>query len=137
MNVKRGVVFRQRVEEIELFGDIGQDLGALLQKRGDGGGVDGGAFDRLTDEGLGSPCEVLGAHCADVFRVKIPELFNVENRGGLGDALDVEYFGKLLHGEYLALAAGAPAEQRNIVDNGVGEIALRYKILIRGVAVAL
>ena len=137
MDIKRRVVLGQLVEEIELLGNVGEHLGALLQKRGDGGGAYLGLFHRPANKRLCGLGKGLGTHGADVFCVKILELFDIEDGRGLGDALYVEYLGKLLHGKYLALAAGAPAEQRDIVYNGIGEIALRDKILIRGVAVAL
>ena len=35
------------------------------------------------------------------------------------------------------LALGAPAQQGHIVEDGLGEIALRLQILIGGIAVAL
>ena len=137
MNIQSRVVLGQLVEEIELIGNVGENLRALLQKRGDSGGAYLGLFDGLADKRLGGLGKGLGAHGADVFGVEIFELFDIEDSRGLGDALYVEYLGKLLHGEYLALAAGTPAEQRDVVYNGVGEIALRDKIFIRGVAVAL
>ena len=55
----------------------------LLQKRGDGGGAYLGLFDGLADKRLGGLGKGLGAHGADVFCVKILELFDIEDSRGL------------------------------------------------------
>ena len=130
-------VLRQLVEEVQLFRDIGEDLGPLLQKGGDGGGVILLVLHRLTDVGLRHLGKFLRGHGPDVFAVEVFQLFNVEDGGRLGDAAHLENFLQLVHGEDLLLAPGAPAQKRHIVDHRVGEIALGDQILVGGVAVAL
>ena len=64
----------------------------------------------------------------------------VEDGGGLGNTCKVKSLYKLVEGEYLLLgqvALGAPAQQRHVVEDGVGEVALGLQVLVAGVAVAL
>ena len=137
MDKELGVVVGQGVEEVDLLGDLGQHLGALLQKRGNGGSVDGGVLHRLTDVGLGCLCEGLRAHGADVLGVEVAQLLNVEDGGGLGDAGDVEDLLELVQRVDLPLPSRAPAQEGDVVDDRVGQIALGDQVLIGGVAVAL
>ena len=137
MDEELRVVFRQRVEEIDLLRDLGQHLGALLQEGRDGGGVIGGIFDRLTDKRLGHLCEGLRAHGADILGVEVAQLFDVEDGRGLGDAGEVKDLLELVQREDLPLAPGAPAEEGDIVDDRVGQKALGDQVLVGGVAAAL
>ena len=134
VDVQRRVVIGKSVEKVELFGDVGEHLRPLLEQSGYRRGVEFGVFHRLTDEGLGCPGKGLGAHGADIFAVEVFKLFNVEDGGRLGYALYVENFGKLGQGVYLPFAAGAPAQQGDVVDHRGREIALRDEVLIGGVA---
>ena len=127
------------VEEIHLFGDLGQLFAARLQQSGDGADVEI-TLDALADVGLGHLGEGLGAHAPQVHGVEVIQLGTVEDGGGLGDAGDVEGLHQLGQGEDLLLrqlTLGRPAQQRHIVQNRFGEIALCLQILVGGVAVAL
>ena len=130
MDKKLGAVFRQSVEEVELFGDLGQHLGALLQKCGDSACVNIGIFHRRTNVRLRNCGKLLGAHAADVLGVKITQLFYVENCGGLAQSVDIEYLRHLRHGVYLTLAAGTPAQKRNVIHDCGGDVALRNEVLV-------
>ena len=132
-----GIVLGQLVEEVDLLRDIGQHLGALLEKRGDSRGVIRGVLHAPADIRLRRFGKVLGAHGADILAVEVAQLVNVKDRGGLGNTGKVKDIDKLVHAEYLLLAARAPAEERDIVDDGVSQVALGDKILIGWVAVAL
>ena len=54
-----------------------------------------------------------------------------------GDAGQIEGLGQLFDVEDLPLALRRPAEQRDIVHDGLAQIALLEQILVRGIAVAL
>ena len=52
-----------------------------------------------------------------------PQLFAVEAGGGFGDALEREVLDHLLAGKILGLVVERPAEQHQVVDDRVGQIA--------------
>ena len=137
MDEELGIVLGQLVKEVDLLRDVGQHLGTLLEKRGDCRGVIRGVLHALADIRLRRLGKVLGAHRADILAVEIAQLVNVKDRGGLGNTGKVKDIDKLVHAEYLLLAARAPAEERDIVDDGVSQVALGDKILVGRVAVAL
>ncbi len=87
--------------------------------------------------GLGRRGKLPGHHGPDVRGVEILQLLDIEYGGGFRYAADVKYLRELMEGKNLALAAGGPAEQRDIVHNGVREVSVRDEVLVRGVAVAL
>ena len=130
-------IFGQGVEEIDLFGNVREHLGALLQERGDRGGIIRLVLDALADVRLCHGGECLRAHRADILAVEVAQLLNVEYGGGFGYAGYVEYLLHLVEGIYLPLAARTPPQQRHIVEHRVRQKALRDEILIRRVAVAL
>ena len=86
MDVKGRVIVRQRLEKAQLAGDLRQHFGALLQQRGDGGGVQRGVLHRLADVRLRRGRESLRGHGADIFAVEVLQLFQVEDGRGLRDA---------------------------------------------------
>ena len=72
--------------------------------------------------------------------VEVGQLFDVEDGGGLGDAADVENLRQLGQGKELplgVLASGRPAQQGDVVDHRLGQIAHGDEILVGGVALAL
>lgn len=130
----------QRVEEVHLGRDVQPGVAAGLYQGRDEPEVDAGGPDGLPQIGLRPRVEVLGGHGAQVVGVKIPELFNVEDRRGLGDAADVENLRQLAQREELplgVLAPGGPAQQGHVVLHRLGQIALGDEVLVGGVAVAL
>ena len=137
MDIKRRVVFGQRVEKAELSGDVGELFGALLQNGGDERGVIRLGLDRPADPRLGGAGKRLRGHRLDIFAVEIRQLLDVEDRRGLGNAGHIERFRQLGDRIDFPLAAGRPAEERHVVHDRFREIALRDKVLIRRVAVAL
>ena len=91
------------------------------------------------DVRLGNFTEFLGREIAQIIRVEIRQLFDVENGRGLGDAADVERPHQLVEREELLLAllaARRPAEKGNIVKDGGRQVALRLEVFIARVAVA-
>ena len=132
-------VFRAGVEEIHLFGDLRQLFAAGLQQTRDGGNIEI-ALDALADVGLRHLGKGGRLHSPQIHGVEVIQLGDIEDGGGLGDTRHVKDLGQLLQREDLLLGIltlGRPAQQRHVVQDGLGEIALRLQILIAGVAVAL
>ena len=135
-----GLILGQDVEEVQLHGDIGELLAPGLEEGGDLPGGVGLVLHGLTDIGLRHGVEVLGRELPEVVGVEVGELFDVEDGGGLGDALDVEDVGELLHGEELpfhVFAPGRPAQEGHVVDHRLGEVAHGQQVLIGGVPLPL
>ena len=128
VDVERGVVLGQRIEEAELFGNVRELFGALLQNGGDEGGIVAFGLDGLADPRLGGARERLGGHGLDVLAVEVRELFDIENGRGLRDAGHIERLRELVDRKDLALTAGRPAEERDVVHDRLGEEALCDKI---------
>ena len=137
MDVERGVVLGQRIEKAELFGNVRELFGALLQNGGDEGGIVAFGLDSLADPRLSRARERLGGHGLDVLAVEVRELFDIEDGRGLRNAGHIEGFCELVDREDLPFAAGRPAEERDVVHDRLREEALRDKILVGRVAVAL
>ena len=127
------------IEEIHLFGDIRQPLAAGLQQPRDSGYVEI-ALHRLPDVRLRCLDKGLRCHASQIDGVEMIQLGPVEDGGGLGDTRHVKGLHQLRQSEDLLLrqlAPGRPAQQRHIVEDGLGEIALRLQILIGRITVAL
>ena len=94
----------------------------------------------LVDPRLRLLLELLGGQAADIFRIDGPQLEGVEDGGRLGDAVRRPDLDQLRQGEDLLLgilALGAPAQQADVVQHGLSQVALCHQILIAGIAVAL
>ena len=81
--------------------------------------------------------ERLRVHAADVFAVEPQQLIVVENGRRLADAVDRERLFELLEREDLLVVLRAPAEQRDVVCDDRGEVALVEQALEARRAVAL
>ena len=139
VGVQAHVVVRHGVKEIQLLGDLAQHLAPGLQVCAQQLFVDG-AVHGAVDPRLGLFLELLGAQAADILRIDGAQLEGVEDGGRLGDALRGPDLDQLRQGEDLllgVLAAGAPAQQTDIVQHRLGQVALCHQILIAGIAVAL
>ena len=79
-----GVAFRvivgKAVEEIDLFGNIGQLFTACLQERRNLGNGIGFVFDSLTNVRCSYFTESIGRETAQIVGVEIGELFDIEDR---------------------------------------------------------
>ena len=137
VDIKRRVVFGQRVEKAELSGDVGELFGTLLQNGGDERGVIRLGLDRPADPRLGGAGKRLRGHRLDIFAVEIRQLLDVEDRRGLGNAGHIERFRQLGDRIDFPLAAGRPAEKRDVVHDRLREEALRDKILVRALYLLL
>ena len=78
-----------------------------------------------------------GGHFLDVQAVEPSQLLRVENTGTFVDAADVKLLFQFGKRHLFGVVLGAPAEQRDVVDNGVLEETFFDKVLVTGVAVAL
>ena len=76
-------------------------------------------------------------HAVDVLGIDPIELLGVEGRGVLGDAVERELAGQDIARDDRGLAVERPAEQSQVVDEGVGQVAGVAVLLHRGGAVAL
>ena len=97
-------------------------------------------MDGAVDPGLGLGEELLGGQAADILGVDGPQLEGVEDGGRLGDAVRRPDLDQISQREDLllgVLALGAPAQQADVVQDSLGQVALCNEILIAGVAVAL
>ena len=65
------------------------------------------------------------------------ELVVVEDRGALADAFEGEALDQLLAAHYLGVVVVAPAEQREEVDEGLGDVTVGAEVLDSDCAVAL
>ena len=90
---------------------------------------------RRAPEQLGTVGLLRGA--ADVFAVHPLELLDVELRRGDVDLLDVEELDHLLAREHLALVARVPAEEQQIVEDRLRQVAIVAELAHEGRAVAL
>ena len=139
VGVQAHVVLRHGVKEIQLLGDLAQHLAPGLQVCAQQLFVDG-AVHGAVDPRLGLLLKLLGAQAADILRIDGAQLEGVEDGGGLGDALRGPDLDQLRQGEDLllgVLAAGAPAQQADIVQHRLSQVALCHQILIACIAVAL
>ena len=73
----------------------------------------------------------------DVLAVQPVELLVVEERGGVRHAVEVELGDQLLARQHLAPVGRRPTEQREVVDQRVGEVAPVAEVLDRDRAVPL
>ena len=62
------------------------------------------------------------SHAADVMRIQIVELLEIEAGRALADILEIEPFDGLLGGNDLVIAV-APAQPQQVVAHGLGQIA--------------
>ena len=76
-------------------------------------------------------------HAVDVLGIDPVELLGVEGRRVLGDTVERELTGQDIARDDRGLAVERPAEQRQVVDEGVGQITGVAVLLHRGSAVAL
>ncbi len=76
-------------------------------------------------------------HAIDVLGIDPVELLGVEGRRVLGDAVERELAGQDIARDDRGLAVERPAEQRKVVDEGVGQVAGVAVLLHRGGAVTL
>ena len=76
-------------------------------------------------------------HAIDVLGINPIKLLGVEGRRVLGDAVERELAGQDIARDDRGLAVERPAEQRQIVDEGVGQVTGVAVLLHRGGAVAL
>ena len=76
-------------------------------------------------------------HAVDVLGINPIKLLGVEGRRVLGDAVERELAGQDIARDDCGLAVERPAEQRQIVDEGVGQVTGVAVLLHRGGAVAL
>ena len=76
-------------------------------------------------------------HAVDVLGIDPVELLGVEGRRVLRDAVERELAGQDIARNDRGLAVERPAEQRQIVDEGIGQVAGVAVLLHRGGAVAL
>ena len=140
MDVKLRLIFRQLVEEIDALRQIGENFAPGLHQRRDLPQIDRRIGDRLAEPRLRLLIKRLRRQLLHVFRIHPAQLFNVKHRRGLGDAGDIKRLDQLRQGEELLLgqlALRTPAQQRHIIEHGLGQIARVDQILIAGVAVAL
>ena len=89
------------------------------------------------DERVGQTAEVLSGQGTDVGSVDGTQLQRVKDGRGLGNTGRIPDLDHFVQRENLLLALGRPAQQQQIVQHGGGQIALRHKVLIAGIAVAL
>jgi hypothetical protein len=81
--------------------------------------------------------EFLQRHLPDELAVEPGELVDVEDGGRAADPAEVKGLDELLEGELLPLRARVPAEQGDVVDDGLLEVALLDEVGVGGVAVSL
>ena len=140
MNVELRLVVWERINEIDALGKIGENFTSRLYERCDLAKIDRRVRDGFFEPRLSLLKKFLGRELFHILSVHPAQLFNVKHSRGLGDARNLENFGKLGKGKELALGVfslRAPAEKRHIVENSGGEIALGNQVLIAGVAMAL
>ena len=89
------------------------------------------------NERVGQAAELLRRQGADVRRVDGPQLQRVKDGRGLGNAAGVPDLDHLVQGEDLLLAFRGPAQQQQIVQHRLGQIAFGHQVLVAGIAVAL
>ena len=127
----------QRLEKVDLFRNVGQLGGALLQDRGNLDPVDRQISQRLVKIRRSDSGKLLVGHRLDVLAVEPLELVVIEYGRRFADSRDVKDPAQLVEGKNLLIILGAPAEQGDIVDNRLGQIAVLDQILKAGGAVAL
>ena len=126
------VVGGELFEEVDLLGYIGQLGGALFEDSGELEPVDGSAAQSLVEVRRGNGGELFVGHGLDVLAVEPLELVIVEHGRRLADTADVEDLAQLSEGEYLAVLLGAPAQQGDVVDDRLGQIAVVDQVLKAG-----
>ena len=123
-------------EEVDHLRQLAEDLDAGLQAPLEDVQVhvrDAGLF--IPGHGRGG--ELLRGHAADVLGVHPAQLLDVEDRGGLGEPLQREGLHQLGEREELAVVAGVPADQGDVVEQRLLEVTLFDEVAVVGVAVAL
>ena len=135
--IQLNVIVRQRVNEVHLLRDVTQRLAAGLQHGAQLPQVGGLALHRLADPGQRLLVEFLRGKLADILAVDVAQLLHVKDRRALGDAGDIKDLYQLLQREDLLVTLGAPAQQRNVVEDGRGQKAHLHQVLVGGVAVPL
>src|SRR5215204_6748699 len=92
---------------------------------------------RLDEHGGGKGGQFLRALAAKVDGVHGPELLLVEDRWVAAHAVDAEAFCQLIGGEDLLVSGVAGAEEREVVEERLGQVALLCEVLNARRAVAL
>ena len=139
VGVHAHIVLGHRIKEIQLFRDLAQHFAAGLQVCAQQLLVDGAVYG-LVDPRLRLLLELFRGQAADIFCVDGPQLEGIEDGRRLGDAVRRPDLDQFRQGEDLLLgilALGAPAQQADVVQHGLGQVALCHQILITGIAVAL
>src|SRR3954468_6792274 len=126
-----GIVDRAVEEEARHRPELVERRHLLLADRG------GVAQAAAAGHGLEAGREVVEAELAHVAAVHVAQLLLVEDRRRLGHALDAEALLELLGGHELGLLVVAPAQQRHVVADRLGQVALVAQLLHRRRPVAL
>ena len=71
-----------------------------------------------------------------MLKIQPIQFFNIEHRPRLSNAIDSEFLDEFLYRKQLTFIAGIPAKERNKIDNGLFEIALRPVLLDRHITLA-
>ena len=131
------VVLRKRREEIEHFRNLRQPGDALLENVGEFliGHVP--VAEQLLIIRHGDGGKFLRGHILDILAVEPAELVVVKDGRRFADTGDVKRRLQLLQGEKLLIILGAPAQQGDIVDNRLRQIAVVNQIVEAGRAVTL
>ena len=134
---ERGFICRQRGEKVEHTGDLRELCDALLQDFRKLVPRHFSVAENLTVVGHGGLGKVLRRHRLDVFAVEPRQLVIVKDGRRLADAAHIKRLFQLGKGKDLPVVLGTPAEQRDIVDDRLRQIALVDQIIKAGGAVAL
>ena len=137
VEVKLIAVLGHFVNEIHLFGDIGEKLGSGLECLYENINVNILTLAGLTDIGKCQSLELVVGKTSEMLGVDSLHLHDIKNCGRLGKSRDIELLYQLIKREYLVLALGRPAQKCDIVDDSGNIEALVNKIAEICVAVTL
>ena len=123
MGVHSDIIFRKLLKEINMLLDIRKYLYPRMHEPCYLLKVIG-LCDHFLYIGFSQLIKILKVHRLNVFAVHPLKLAVVKYRRRLADMSEIEFFYELLHGHYLLVILGRPAQKRHKVDYRLGKEAL-------------